>query len=91
MIRTRDGSSRPSDSALVTNISNGYPVFGIFGWLSGYHAVTIYGINAITGYISVMDPEFGVTTALHNGTSYVYTSSYSGVNLILDSGICHSW
>lgn len=85
------GSSKPSDSAILSNISNGYPIYGSFTWSNGRHAATIYGVNATSGYISVMDPEFGASSATYNGSTYTYVSSYSGVTLSLDRGICHSW
>lgn len=85
------GNYVPSDSVLVTNISNGYPIYGSFAYSGGYHATTIYGVNAITGYISVMDPTYGVATALRNGTTYTYVNSYSGFTLSLSRAICHSW
>ena len=83
--------STPSNSTLVANISNGYPIYGSFYWTGGRHAATIYGVNAVTGYISLMDPEYGVATAFSSGTTYMYVNSISNVTLSLDSGICHTW
>ena len=86
------GSYAPSNSVLVTNISNGYPVYGSFVSSSGgHHAVTIYGVNAVIGYISLMNPTYGVETGVYNGTTYVFVSSYSGNSFSLDRAICHSW
>ncbi len=85
------GSYVPSNSVLVNNISNGYPVFGSFLNSSNRHAVTIYGVNAVMGYISLMNPTFGVETGIFNGTTYVFVSSSSGNSFSLDEAICHNW
>ena len=89
------GNYKPSDAAILSNITNGFPIYGSFTWSSGSsngrHASTIYGVNAVSGYITVMDPEFGSSTATTNGSTYTYVSGYSGVTLTLDRGICHSW
>ncbi|MDF2945025.1 MAG: hypothetical protein K0S01_3883 [Herbinix sp.] len=45
--------------------------------------MVIYGMNIIGGYISIMDPEYGFASAVSNGTTYKYTSLYSGVSLSL--------
>jgi len=85
------GSSRPSDNAMLSNISAGYPVYGIFQCPSSLHAVTIYGIDPISGYISIKDPQFGSATGYSNGTTYTYYSSYAYIYPTLHSGICLVW
>lgn len=79
-------SGIPSNNAMLKSIKNGYPVYGCFSWASGKHAATIYGIDLISGYVSVMDPEFGATTSYTNGSTYTYISNYSGVKLTLQRG-----
>lgn len=80
----------PSSNTILNNISNGYPIYGSFRGQGGYHAVTIFGCNPISGYISVMDPMTGSTSAVANGTTYWYVSSYTGTTLSLARGIWHS-
>lgn len=84
---------RPSDNAILNNITGGYPIYGSFSWTtsssSGYHACTIYGVNPISGYISVMNPSQGAMVAATNGTTYVFT--VGGTSYSLARGICHSW
>ena len=84
----------PSASAILTNIVDGYPIYGSFHFTSnggGYHACTIYGNNPISGYISVMDPQFGSTSAVSTGSSYSYVSAYAFNTLTLARAICHTW
>lgn len=82
----------PSDNVILENLKDDFPLYGSFLWAKGSHAVTIYGINIQSGYISVMDPEFGAATAYYSyDNGYSYISDYSGVSLSLDCAICHSW
>ncbi|MCR5740377.1 MAG: hypothetical protein K6G43_11235 [Lachnospiraceae bacterium] len=90
------GYSVPSGNALIANISGGYPIYGMFYWSnssgSGYHGCTIYGVNPVSGYISVMNPSAnaGPCTAVSNGSTYVFTSPL-GTTMQLQNAICHSW
>ncbi len=86
-------SSRPSDNAILSNITSGYPIYGSFyvSPTSYRHAGTIYGINVISGYISVMDPISGSVSAVTNGSTYSYYNADYGVVCTLDSGIAHTW
>ena len=43
------------------------------------------------GYISLMNPTFGVEAGIFNGTTYVFVSSSSGNSFSLDEAICHNW
>ncbi len=92
----------PSDSAMISNLSAGYPIYGGFVWYSNTnppvahgHACTIYSISYISPSvksINVMDPSYGagISTATFNGTNYVFTSAY-GHDMFLQEGICHTW
>lgn len=85
----------PSDNAILSNIQNGYPIYGSFDWVngssSGRHGVTIYGINVIAGRIMIMDPEFGSTTSYLSSSGYTYVSSYSGASLTFKRAGCKTW
>lgn len=85
----------PSDGIMLKNIKSKYPIYGSFKWSSGgkagYHAVVIYGINVVGGYIYIMDPEFGFCSASATGSGYKYTSGYSGVQLSLSRATCRYW
>lgn len=86
----------PSDGAIFNNIYNGYPILATFRWTNGvnegYHDVVIYGVNAIAGYIYVMDPEFGSSSAAYTAEfGYRYVSVYAGVTLTLDRATCRYW
>ena len=85
----------PSDNAILTNIQNGYPIYGSFDWeigsTSGSHGVTIYGINTIAGRIMIMDPEFGSTTSYYSSSGYTYVSSYSAKTLTFKRAGCQTW
>ena len=91
-------TSVPSDTVIKKNMSNGYPIFGIFSWVSSsrsttksYHDGTIYGIDTADKYIAIMDPEFGATVSYKSGSSYKYISDWSGVELTFAQALCQSW
>ena len=76
-------SSWPSDSTINNNLGSGYPLVGILsvnGNTQSTHAVVVSGCTTSIS-ILVMDPEFGFTTASRFGSSYVYSSGYSGARL----------
>ena len=82
----------PSDGIILNNICNGYPVQATFKWSNGYHDVVIYGINAIGGYIYIMDPEYGFCGTTYSASSgHTYVSGYSGVTLTLNRATCKYW
>lgn len=81
----------PGDGVIGKNIINDYPILATFKWSDGYHLVVIYGINTISGYISIMDPEFGACSATISGSSYKYVSAYSGTTLTLNRATCKYW
>lgn len=70
-------------SVIQHNISSGYPMYGVFQWSSGTHAVTIYHHESLNNMISVMDPEYGASSVNYVSGNYNYTSAYSGVSLTL--------
>lgn len=75
-------SSWPSDSTVNSNLGSGYPLVGILsvnGSTQSTHAVVVSGCTASIS-ILVMDPEFGFTTASKIGSSYAYSSGYSGAS-----------
>lgn len=84
-------NQRPSENVILNNILNDYPVYGSFTWSNGRHAGVVYGINSIGGYIYIMDPEFGFTSASVSSSGYTYVSSYSNVTLTLDRAVCNNW
>ncbi len=76
-------SSWPADGIVNSNINAGYPLVGILsvnGNTQSTHAVVVRGCTIFIE-IYVMDPEFGFTTAAKLGTSYAYSSGYSGAAL----------
>lgn len=76
-------SSWPSDSVVSSNINAGYPLVGILsvnGNTQSTHAVVVRGCTMLVE-IYVMGPEFGFTTAPKIGSSYAYSSGYSGAAL----------
>lgn len=75
--------SVPSDSTIVSNLTWGHPLYSTWSWTSGSHACVISGINALSGYITVMDPESGFVSASTNGSTYTYISVHSAVRLTL--------
>ncbi len=90
----------PSNGVMLHNIRYGWPVYANFFHQSGTHAVVIYGINASSGYIYIIDPEKNASdssqhayySASYNySNGYSYVSSYSGVVLTLNYGTCHYW
>lgn len=82
----------PSDNVILENIVANYPIYGNFVVGLTTHAGVIYGTNVMSGYIYIMDPEFGFTSA-SKGTNgyYSYTSGYSGTTVTLISASCYSW
>lgn len=84
-------NQKPSDNVMLGNIQDDYPIYGSFTWSGGRHGGVIYGINVIGGYIYIMDPESGFTSASASSSGYKYVSDYSNVTLTLDRAVCHSW
>lgn len=82
----------PSDLAMLTNIKNGKPMYGSFRTSNGTgHATTIYGINIVSGYITIMDPTFGSTTAYSKNDEYTYYHVYAACTATLTRAICATW
>ena len=84
-----------TDSTLLKNIRNGYPVYGRLTWGGGgTHGTVICGINSTSGYITIRDPLMtsGTATGYYNGSTnrYTYTTS-SGSTGSYNNGICKSW
>lgn len=85
------GGSAPSDTLLITNLSNGYPVYSrwwypIANGKIGLHATVIRGIHESAGSMFLMDPEYGFYVADRTSSSYSYTNA-NGLTLTLN-GYC---
>ena len=78
-------------NVILTNIQRGYPIYGSFETRTGFHAVTIYGINVTSGRIMIMDPQYGSTTCYYGTNGYTYVSEYAGYTFTLSHAICNSW
>lgn len=81
----------PSNNVILENIITGYPLYSSWVASGVRHAVCLYGINSAGGYVYIMDPEYGFTSAIDSGGTYTYVSGYSGTTLTLDRAVCHSW
>lgn len=85
----------PSDNTILSNITNGYPIYGCFSEVSYYpvpgHAGTVYGINPLSGSILVSDPKYGYTTAYYSNGYYQYMRLDTYVTYALTAAICHTW
>lgn len=81
----------PSNNAILKNIKNKYPIYGSFISKVSRHAVTIYGVNLISGYITVMNPSSGSMTIKEANGKYSYVSSGNGYTYTMDRGICKYW
>lgn len=89
-----------SDTVLKNNIIAGNPIYASFLNLGGTvrHACTIYGINMVSGYVSVMDPwgsdlNHTYSYAAYYSTlagGYTYTNIYNSTQFILSRTICES-
>ena len=95
----------PTDDVIITNIQQGYPLYGhgINPFGDG-HAMTIYGINATAGRIMIMDSNFGSTTAYYRnaasgsstsydpeGYYYRYVNPNSNIEYAIQSASCRYW
>ena len=89
----------PSETIIVNNVGNGYPIFGSFSTNrahNGAHNVVIHGINPFTRKLYVMDPTFGFGVAnwVQAGwdmDDYVYYNAVLGENMSLYYALCQSW
>lgn len=81
----------PSDLAILENIQTGYPLYGSFSNDHRSHAGTIFGINIVSGYITVMDPMMGSTTALCINGEYAYSNTVMGEIIALEKAVCFVW
>lgn len=81
----------PSETVILENIQTGYPLYGSFIGDHVSHAATIFGINVVSGYITVMDPMFGSATAYHSSDGFSYVNTAMGKTITLDKTICSVW
>lgn len=85
-------SSVPSDSVIYKNIRNYKPIIATFDASWTHHDTVIYSISITGGYVGVMDPLSGYTTASYSSTAgYQYYNSNYGCTLILDAATCFYW
>lgn len=80
-------NAAPSDSRIFENIYHGWPMYACFHNKYVSHAVVIYGVNAVSGYITVMDPYkpsklTAYSASYQNTSTYGYTSPYSSSGAI---------
>lgn len=80
-----------TSNVILTNLMNDYPIYSSWSYSRDSHAVCIYGANPVGGYLYIMDPESGFTSASLSGGAYTYVSNYSGVTLQLNRAVCHYW
>ena len=71
-----------ADDLLLDSIKRGNPVYTAvdleMNQRGAVHAVTTYGINLISGYVTVIDPTFGSTTAFLKDNFYSYRNVVDG-------------
>lgn len=84
--------SVPSDLVILNNIKKDYPVLISLRGKSGInHLCVTYGINVVSGYVTIMDPMFGFTTVYTKNNEYTYTDPTRDRTWTFDSGICRYW
>lgn len=66
-------------------------IYGSFISKISRHAMTIYGVNLVSGYIMVMNPSSGSMTIKEKNSKYSYVSSGNGYTYTMDRGICEYW
>lgn len=78
------------DEVILPNLTADCPVIGKFDtrYSDVGHVATIYGIDVIHGYLYIMDPAVGFSTAVYSGTSKRYEYKYEGVTSYLMYGLC---
>lgn len=82
----------PSNNVISNNLRQDYPVYGSFIVnASSRHSTVIYGINVVGGYIYIMDPLIGFTSATMQNGKYAYVNPTNLSVLTLDRAVCHSW
>lgn len=81
----------PGDGVISHNIQKDFPIMATFQHANGYHYVVICGINVISGYIKVMDPEIGFCSATVSSSGYRYYRADAGVTLTLNRATCRYW
>jgi hypothetical protein len=78
-------TSTISEAQMLRNIDDDYPLYGNFNYGAPLnHHTVIRGINVISSSISIMDPEFGFTTATRNNNGqYRYIHPHGATTLTL--------
>ncbi|MCI8854952.1 MAG: hypothetical protein HFH26_00210 [Clostridiaceae bacterium] len=80
-----------SDNLILDNIMNDYPVHmvGIFPETTKKvaHACVGYGINPVSGYITIMNPLYGFTTIYSKNGEYSYISPTTGMRVVFAATI----
>lgn len=80
-----------TSNVILTNLMNDYPIYSSWVYPGGAHAVCIYGVNPVGGYLYIMNPASGFTSATATEGGYTYVSSNSGATLQLYRAVCHNW
>lgn len=80
-----------TSNVILTNLMNDYPIYSSWTYSGGSHAVCIYGVNPVGGYLYIMNPASGFTSATATEGGYTYVSSNSGATLRLNRAVCHNW
>lgn len=82
----------PSNNVISNNLRQDYPIYGSFIVnTDSRHSAVIYGINVVGGYIYIMDPLIGFTSATMQNGKYAYVNPTNISVLTLDRAVCHSW
>ncbi len=84
--------SVPSDLVILKNIQKDYPVLALLnGNSSKKHMCVVYGINLVSGYITIMDPIFGFTTVYTKNNKYTYSDPTRDRTWTVYGGLCRYW
>lgn len=78
------------DNIILNNIRGDFPLYALFTRSSGGHVLTIYGVNVLSGYISIMCPINGQLTAYSSSKGYQYVSPSSNSTFTLLNVACFS-
>ncbi len=85
----------PSDSVMTKNIKNDYPILAGFvidyGSHTGRHAVVVYGIDTVKGYIYIMNPTNGFDTATATSDGYAYYTQSGNYLSTFNRSACYQW
>lgn len=84
----RDGGL--SESAIVGNLNNNYPIYALFSWQNngGSHVVVINGIDIFGCYLYIMDPLYGLMGVTYTpGDKISFIAPYEGLTLTMTNAV----